>query len=44
LHVVLTPDDPRRLASLSGQFDEHLPQMVDEHVKREISRITGRPL
>ena len=21
-----------------------LPQMVDEHVKREISRITGRPL
>ena len=25
-------------------LDEHLPQMVDEHVKREISRITGRPL
>ena len=25
-------------------LDEHLPQMVDEHVKREITRITGRPL
>lgn len=25
-------------------LDEHLPQMVEEHVKREISRITGRPL
>ena len=25
-------------------LDEHLPQMVDEHVKREISRITGRPI
>ena len=25
-------------------LDERLPQMVDEHVKREISRITGRPL
>ena len=23
---------------------EHLPQIVDEHVKREITRITGRPL
>jgi phosphate starvation-inducible protein PhoH and related proteins len=27
LNVVLTPDDPRRLASLSGQFDEHLRQI-----------------
>ena len=25
-------------------LDEHLPQMVDDHVKREITRITGRPL
>ncbi len=25
--VVLTPDDPRRLAGLSGQFDEHLRQI-----------------
>ena len=24
--------------------DEHLPQMVEDHVKREITRITGRPL
>lgn len=23
---------------------DHLPQMVEDHVKREISRITGRPL
>jgi cell pole-organizing protein PopZ len=29
---------------LKAWLDEHLPQMVDEHVKREISRITGRPL
>jgi hypothetical protein len=29
---------------LKTWLDEHLPQMVDEHVKREISRITGRPL
>jgi len=29
---------------LKQWLDEHLPQMVDEHVKREISRITGRPL
>jgi uncharacterized protein len=29
---------------LKQWVDEHLPQMVDEHVKREISRITGRPL
>jgi phosphate starvation-inducible PhoH-like protein len=27
LNVVLTPDDPRRLAALSGQFDEHLRQI-----------------
>jgi uncharacterized protein len=29
---------------LKNWLDEHLPQMVEEHVKREISRITGRPL
>ena len=29
---------------LKQWLDEHLPQMVDEHVKSEISRITGRPL
>jgi len=29
---------------LQQWLDDHLPQMVDEHVKREISRITGRPL
>ena len=29
---------------LKQWLDEHLPQLVDEHVKREISRITGRPL
>jgi cell pole-organizing protein PopZ len=29
---------------LKQWLDDHLPQMVDEHVKREISRITGRPL
>lgn len=28
---------------LKQWIDEHLPAMVDEHVKREISRITGRP-
>jgi hypothetical protein len=27
---------------LKQWLDEHLPHMVDEHVKREISRITGR--
>jgi phosphate starvation-inducible PhoH-like protein len=27
LAIVLSPDDPRRLASLSGQFDEHLRQI-----------------
>jgi cell pole-organizing protein PopZ len=29
---------------LKQWLDEHLPQMVDEHVKREISRITGKRL
>jgi cell pole-organizing protein PopZ len=29
---------------LKSWLDEHLPQMVEEHVKREITRITGRPL
>jgi cell pole-organizing protein PopZ len=29
---------------LKQWLDEHLPPMVDEHVKREISRITGKPL
>ena len=29
---------------LKQWLDEHLPQMVDDHVKREIMRITGRPL
>ena len=29
---------------LKEWLDEHLPRIVDEHVKREISRITGRPL
>jgi cell pole-organizing protein PopZ len=29
---------------LKTWLDDHLPQMVEEHVKREITRITGRPL
>ena len=29
---------------LKQWLDEHLPAMVDEHVKREIHRITGRPV
>ena len=29
---------------LKEWLDEHLPKIVDEHVKREIHRITGRPL
>jgi cell pole-organizing protein PopZ len=29
---------------LKQWLDDNLPRMVDEHVKREISRITGRPL
>ncbi len=29
---------------LKQWLDDNLPRMVDEHVKREISRITGRKL
>ena len=29
---------------LKQWLDDNLPQIVDEHVKREISRITGKPL
>lgn len=29
---------------LKQWLDEHMPHMVDEHVRREISRMTGRPL
>ncbi len=29
---------------LKQWLDEHLPGIVDEHVKREITRITGRPV
>ena len=29
---------------LKQWLDEHLPKIVDEHVRREITRITGRPL
>jgi cell pole-organizing protein PopZ len=29
---------------LKEWLDEHLPTIVNEHVKREISRITGRKL
>ncbi len=29
---------------LKQWLDENLPRIVDEHVKREISRITGKPL
>ena len=29
---------------LKDWLDEHLPRVIDEHVKREISRITGRRL
>ncbi len=29
---------------LKQWIDEHLPRIVDEHVRREISRITGKPL
>jgi len=28
---------------LKTWLDDHLPQIVEEHVKREISRITGKP-
>ena len=29
---------------LKQWLDEHLPRIVQEHVKREITRITGRPI
>ena len=29
---------------LKQWLDDNLPGIVDEHVKREISRITGRPV
>ena len=29
---------------LKQWLDEHLPAMIDDHVKREIARITGKPL
>jgi cell pole-organizing protein PopZ len=29
---------------LKQWLDDHLPNIVDDHVKREIHRITGRPL
>ena len=29
---------------LKQWLDDHLPRLVDEHVKREITRITGRPV
>ena len=29
---------------LKQWLDEHLPEIVGDHVKREISRITGRPV
>jgi cell pole-organizing protein PopZ len=29
---------------LKQWLDDNLPAIVDEHVKREIHRITGRPL
>jgi len=29
---------------LKSWLDEHLPKIVEDHVKREISRITGKPL
>lgn len=29
---------------LKQWLDEHLPRLVDEHVRREITRITGRPV
>ncbi len=30
--------------ALKQWLDEHLPRIVDEHVRREITRITGKPL
>jgi phosphate starvation-inducible PhoH-like protein len=41
LTVVLTPDDPRRLASLSGQFDEHLRQ-IETQLGIDIKNRGGR--
>ena len=29
---------------LKQWLDENLPEIVNEHVRREISRITGRPV
>ena len=29
---------------LKQWLDDHLPKVVDDHVKREITRITGRPV
>lgn len=29
---------------LKQWLDEHLPAMIDDHVKREIARITGKPV
>jgi uncharacterized protein len=29
---------------LKSWLDEHLPKIVEDHVRREISRITGKPL
>jgi cell pole-organizing protein PopZ len=29
---------------LKTWLDDHLPKIVEDHVKREISRITGKPL
>jgi hypothetical protein len=29
---------------LKTWLDDNLPKIVEEHVKREISRITGKPL
>ncbi len=30
--------------ALKQWLDDNLPRIVDEHVRREISRITGKPL
>ena len=38
--ALLDPDETRKKQWL----DEHLPGIVEDHVKREISRITGKPL
>ena len=29
---------------LKQWLDDYLPRVVDEHVKREINRITGKPV